>query len=993
MTNSDSDPQRTAADASRSVTGDSETIGPVPPSSPAETVGFQVNSADSAMRQESIDATVVHDTSATAGLGFGGGAAGAAGSTLRQSSAILRTGVGDYELLGELGCGGMGVVYRARHRQLGRDVALKMILAGAHAGSEQISRFLAEAQAVAHLQHPNIVQIFDIGRQNDLPYFSLEFVDGPSLSQQIREKPLPPVEAARLTETLARAMQYAHEHNVLHRDLKPANILMTLDGCPKISDFGLAKRLEDDDSGSTRTGTIMGTPSYMSPEQARGDIKELGPASDQYSLGAILYELLTGRPPLNAAKAVETVLQVINSEPVAPSQLQPKLPADIETICLKALQKDRSRRYASCREFAEDLRRFQAGEPIEARPIGRAERTVRWCRRNPRTAALLGTTALLLLLTAAVSTGSAIVVARKNDALESAQGRIKLEAENARKQELIAKREAENAKAQEAIANREAENARKQEEIAVQKAKDEQLAKDAALASKQVAEGQANLALSSLQTMISEVQRMPSDVPGTVAIRTALLDAALKGLDKVAEYNDKSTSKEASMAAVYQQMGKLYQQLNNSEKAYEMFVKCHGIVTERVKIQKGADHSRFNLAASHISMAELSQDLKRDMEACVDHYQQAKAGLEEILARSIPGPDGTVKERLTVRLTLAEVEVRLGATYLRMGNPRSAADYFQRAMAQREELLATLKGDPDFVKLKPEQQSGLQEGIQQDVARASLAVGNAYMRLNRIKEVEPSYRRALEIREAAYMANRQNLRNKQEYGRTCGLLGEFLLRSDRRDESRAMFDLAVPIAEELVAANKENAELKRDLGIALYRLGCWHRRYDAANAASVFERCNAVREALAKGNLANDRRQMEWMLAQAQLGQLDVVQQICDRLLSGAKIDNELLVDCARARAQCAAQSADAIVRQQQAGLAVELLSRALENGYSDAVYLQLEVDFDPLRAVPEFVALTQRLQDNLLGGSCRVGRGTPSLVGWVEVLRGPPTDRSRHES
>ena len=282
--------------------------------------------------------------------------------------------VGEYAILRVLGRGGMGVVYKAKHRKLERMVALKMVLAGTHASSEQLDRFILEAKAVAHLQHPNIVQIFEVGETEGLPFFSLEFVDGPSLDRRLGGKPLASRDAASLMETIARAMQYAHDHGILHRDLKPANILMTAGGVPKIADFGLAKRLEESsDSASTRTGTIMGTPSYMSPEQARGDIHGIASSTDQYSLGAMLYEFLTGRPPFVASKPLDTILQVLHDEPIPPRRLLPKLDVDLETICLKALQKSPANRYGSCLEFAEDLARFQRGEPILARPVGRVE--------------------------------------------------------------------------------------------------------------------------------------------------------------------------------------------------------------------------------------------------------------------------------------------------------------------------------------------------------------------------------------------------------------------------------------------------------------------------------------------------------------------------------------------------------------------------------------------------------------------------------------------
>ena len=265
----------------------------------------------------------------------------------------------------------MGVVYKARQVRLNRPVALKMILAGAHAGAEAAARFLAEAEAVAKLQHPNIVQIFHIGEHDGLPYFEMEYVGGGSLADRLDGTPRPPREAARLVETLAGAMAEAHRLGIVHRDLKPANILLTPEGAPKVADFGLAKLLNVE-SGLTRTDSILGSPSYMAPEQAEGKTKEVGPAADVYALGAILYELLTGRPPFRGATVLETLEQVKTAEPVPPSRLVPGLPRDVETIALKCLQKDPGRRYESAAALAEDLRRFLAGEPIVARPVGSA---------------------------------------------------------------------------------------------------------------------------------------------------------------------------------------------------------------------------------------------------------------------------------------------------------------------------------------------------------------------------------------------------------------------------------------------------------------------------------------------------------------------------------------------------------------------------------------------------------------------------------------------
>jgi serine/threonine-protein kinase len=275
----------------------------------------------------------------------------------------------------------MGVVYRARQTKLGRLVALKMILSGAHAGEAGVARFRTEAEAIARLQHPNIVQVYEVGEQAGLPYFSLEFCGGGSLEKKLSGTPLPPGKAAALVETLARAMQAAHAQHVIHRDLKPANVLLTEDGTPKITDFGLAKKL--DEAGQTQSGAILGTPSYMAPEQAGGQSKELGPMCDIYALGAVLYECLTGRPPFKAATPLDTVLQVISDEAVPPTQLQSKVPRDLETICFKCLRKEPARRYESAAALADDLRRFAERRPIVARPVGRLERSAKWVRRNP----------------------------------------------------------------------------------------------------------------------------------------------------------------------------------------------------------------------------------------------------------------------------------------------------------------------------------------------------------------------------------------------------------------------------------------------------------------------------------------------------------------------------------------------------------------------------------------------------------------------------------
>ena len=302
-----------------------------------------------------------------------------------------------YDVEALLGRGGMGVVYKARHRRLNRPVALKMLIAGAHAGPTERARFQREAEAVASLHHANIVAVYDVGDHEGCPYFTMELLEGGSLAQALAGTPQPARQAAALLITLAEAVQVAHQAGIVHRDLKPANILLTADGTPKVADFGLARHFEAA-TELTWSGARIGTPSYMAPEQVIGKPGSIGPAVDIYALGALLYEMLTGRPPFRGECATDTQRQIVHDEPVPPSRLNTKVPRDLETICLKCLSKEPQRRYASAAALADDLRRFEEGRPIQGRRVSWGERSWRWCRRNPTAAAAaLVATALALV--------------------------------------------------------------------------------------------------------------------------------------------------------------------------------------------------------------------------------------------------------------------------------------------------------------------------------------------------------------------------------------------------------------------------------------------------------------------------------------------------------------------------------------------------------------------------------------------------------------------
>ncbi len=881
----------------------------------------------------------------------------------RRVSAVLQTSLGGYEIMGELGRGGMGVVYKAHQRGLNRIVALKMVLAGGHASEDQLKRFLIEARAVAHLQHQNIVQVFDIGENEGLPFFSLEYVDGDPLSKKLAKQPQPPKEAAELLATIAKAMQYAHDNNILHRDLKPANILLTSAGVPKIADFGLAKQIEDADDGSaTRTGTVIGTPSYMAPEQARGDTHIIGPATDQYALGAMLYEMLTGKPPFAAARQVDTILQVIKNEPIPPRQLVEKTPLDLETICLKALQKDIAKRYANCGEFAEDLGRFLRNEPILARPVGRVERAIRWCRRNPVVASLSATAIALLLFVAVGASLAAFTLSKKN-------AELAIQTEKANRSAEAEKKSADAEKKQAQIARENEAEARKQEGIAKEnekRAKDqEKIAKEnetKAIEQKAKTDEQALNLRDYVQKFLTSANNMDDiDAPQLRSYKTALLNLALESSEKAVEQLKDDQSKQAipTRMGINMQLARAYRAREEGEKALKAIDDLLKLGEERVVIQNGADAARHNLMLFLLDKASLKLEFGREMNTSLELAKRANQIAVETLA--IPKDNGAKEKAGKAKAYMAKYHVAttyvtLGQIYYRMGNPAAAADAFLESLRIRRDLLASLDTDQEF----QAEDKAKKDAVIKDLAdnsRSALAVGSALFRSGKYEEAETYLNLALETAQKGLAARPRSASARLNVIGVEGLRAEFLAQSGKAEEALAMFEHAAKLADDAVEFDPDGSRVRRDASVAYYRLGQWREELGKPESSEMIKKSLAIREDLAKKEPNSVKRKLEFAMVLGREGEFEKIDSLSQEFLASGNADGELLVDLARSIAQ-ASKHAPENRRPEFLAKAIAMIKRAADQKFRDLVYLEKEIDFKPLWELPEFKAITAEIRE-----------------------------------
>ncbi len=839
--------------------------------------------------------------------------------------------VAGYTLLSELGRGGMGVVYKARQTKLDRLVALKMVLAGAHASADQLARFLIEAQAVAALKHNHIVQIHDVGERDGLPFFSLEFVDGGSLQQTIGGKPQPVRFAAKIVKTLAEAMHFAHQQGIIHRDLKPANVLMTKNGDPKITDFGLAKRLEGD-SQQTRDGAIMGTPSYMAPEQAWGKTGEIGPLADQHAIGAILYEMLTGRPPYQGANPLDTLEQVRNQEPVPPTRLQPKVPKDLETISLKALQKDPKKRYEDVGGMAADLERYLNGEPILARPVSAPERAWRWCRRNPKIAASIAAVASMMVVTTGVALGAAVVFKEKNDALT------------------VAKKAADDAKT---LAQQNEKRAKDNEDLALKRERE--------------AHEIAQAAIGQTDTMI-EAQRYVSvlanmrlrDIPGTDDVRKEMLKVTQMSMARAVGVMDELRAKGAgsresdamvnrTLAGIHQARAEVFM-LQGGEEVKKILPELQEMerLTEALYKLDPTDLAALkNKASSKYTMGDYMFRVRSDVAEARKYYAEALEIRRHWLEK---WPQDDVAKRAVANALGALARLEQVA-----GDPLAARPLYEQEVTLRESLSIDAARDSE---------------ARRELAGLYDALGDLYsLRLGKVEDGRRYYERSYEVRqdlakefEGHAQVGRDILLSYQKFGTA------FLLFAPK-DPAKAkdMYFKAALGFKSRFQADPNNTRAKSDFALALYYYATACLEANALEESDkMYRKClDLRRELAAEPSAKGDPRrvaEIELMLILARCREHAEAAKIADDVLKNPPENALILKDIACGYALCygaakAANPPDESLVKRYRDASFKALRDAIAHGWKSADELVAEPDIYPIQPDPEFDQILQGLR------------------------------------
>jgi tetratricopeptide (TPR) repeat protein len=938
---------------------------------------------------------------------------------MRAPNAELPAGLGNFQLLEEIGRGGMAVVWKAWHPQLNRAVAIKTIRSDAAAGPDALARFRAEAQAVARLQHPNIVQIFEVGDHEGRPYLVLEYVDGGSLAQRLDGTPLPPADAANLVETLARAVDYAHRRGVVHRDLKPANVLVTGDGwratgqssAPathhpspatiKIADFGLAVLMDAGTERLTETGTAVGTPTYMAPEQARGKRADIGPAGDIHALGVILYEMLTGRPPFVGVSKFDTLLQVMNDPPVPPRRVRRSVPRDLQTICLKCLEKDAARRYATAELLAEDLRRFLDGRPILARPVGSVGRLTRWCRRQPVIASLFFALCVCTPLLA-VQWWRAERNAReaRENLVESKSNLIAAQAATA-----VAEANFIEANTQR---QREQESFRLAHE-AVQDLATRLSAKElAAVPNLQwVRKDAAERAIRyyqdflkqrrddvTLRTELADTCRRAGWLTDMIGSKEVALTYYGQAADMYAELLRESPDDPRYLFAqgqimnergnVFNQLGRVADARKEYHEALTLFQKMQSTNPDDLRLKVSAAHVLNNLGGLEADAANFEIGLK--------HFYESRSLRSELVRADPRNPN--------YRQMVADVDENIGGLLgTRLGRADEALITLRAATTMREELVGEFPRSPDAKRLlansfrllgAQQRRSGCDlnevlatlrkaQGVLEAVAKANpsvtrhqadlvscmVSVAEVYRAQKRFDDALVQLQKARENQELLAHFHSGVPGQQAELAHIYFQIGVTHTESGKRNEAGQAYEVARGLWEKVLRANPENLMWRADYSDTLHNLGLQQARQGRIDEGIQTLRLAVTeqRTVFAKAPMVERYRQS---MARRYAALADTERRAGhpDAAVAAARErqtvwpDNpKELFDVACDVAASVAITTDPAARRQHTALALDVLSLAVMHGFRDADRLARERVLDPLRDEERFKQLVNDLR------------------------------------